>query len=260
MSMFLKNWNSPYRAKEDEGGEGEIELQGGPEDGGDPAGDGVQPDPEPEEKSPSMEKMTVGGVEYDVPPEVAAAYAEQNSGMAEMRGSIESLRSDINKPPVVEEQGDPYAQYEEMLFTDPAGAVKKITETIKAEVMTDVRSAYTAETSQKDFWSGFYKDNKDLKDADMIVQSVMTRDWESLKALDTADASKKMADSARKELLKLGVGKGKKTETVHTESGGTQDRPAGAGNDDTDNVQEGSTVGILRKRANARREAAAKLR
>lgn len=162
-------------------------------------GDGDAPDdaPKPTDPPPTEPKMynvSIGGQTMMVAEDVYDAI------MAERAEVAASRNPDPTPPPRVEEEGDDYT---DLLFSDPNALVEKITERVTAEVSSKLGNAYRADQAQKDFWSSFYTENKDLREEDGIVKMVLAKNWDMLKSLPGKRGRDKLAELTEAEILRI---------------------------------------------------------
>lgn len=93
----------------------------------------------------------------------------------------------------------------ERMFSDPAGFVSDLTDRIKREVRAESEHKSALDKAREVFWGKFYADHEDLKDADLVVKTVMTRDFNEISVMPVDKQQGEIAERTRKELIKLGV-------------------------------------------------------
>ena len=206
-----------------------------------------------EGKAAEKVKVRVGNDEIETDAASAAAINALMQNNSQLYDYIK--QAGLGKQPVDDGKGKKAGyDYATGLFTEPEEALKRLREEIKAEVKGEITTAYNAAESQKDFWTGFYKENADLADEKMIVNAVMTRDWATLKDLAPAAAAKKLAEAAKKELMRISGGKSPSDDNARQVEGGSTKNSAPAGKKpDDDKVL--SLSDIIKKRQEARRKA-----
>ena len=198
-------------------------------------------------------KVRVGNDEIETDAASAAAINALMQNNSQLYDYIK--QAGLGKQPADDGKGKKAGyDYATGLFTEPEEALKRLREEIKAEVKGEITTAYNAAESQKDFWTGFYKDNSDLADEKMIVNAVMTRDWATLKDLAPAAAAKKLAEAAKKELMRISGGKSPSDDNARGVEGGSTKNSAPAGKK-TDDDKVLSLSDIIKKRQEARRKA-----
>ena len=176
----------------------ELPTEDPPIGGGDPGDEDDNPpelEPKPDPVAELRAEMT----------RMQLTHAEE---MATLRRTIPPIEP---KPAPVPEQGP---DYKNLLFTDPAEAVRLI----KAEAVKEARDAMTAaymkDQGTRKFWDGFYDKHKDLKDDHDLVELVLNSSLSSLANIPVAQAMEKLADLTRDRILRYSGGvkqKGKKT-------------------------------------------------
>lgn len=210
--------------------------------------------------TPTTVEVEIGGVKHKVDPAIAAAMkasadaaTEAATKAAEATAQLDEVRKKLPKEaPTTAEPGD---DLDTLLFTNPKEALSRVKEEAKAEI----RAEYQQSEAQKTFWSNFYEANPDLVGCEMVVRSVSTRDFASLRDLSVEKAAEKIAENAVKELLKMGVTK-KSGKKAPVSEGGTERTPRKS---DSGNVSESSRPPVSlssiikdrqKNRANAQRQ------
>lgn len=90
-------------------------------------------------------------------------------------------------------QGD---DYEALLLNDP----RKFASRVKEDVRNEINQVEQQKAGVKQYWDQFYTENPDLKDVDWHVQSVLGSKLSELKDLPIPEASKKLAEEARRRI------------------------------------------------------------
>lgn len=200
---------------------------------------------------PERVKVKVGDNELETDAASAAAINSLLAANAQMTEFVrKGYKPAEEKPPTKPADYD----YETQLFVNPKEAIARLKAEAKAEIMAEVSAAYTQAESKKDFWSGFYAENEDLRDEKFIVEAVLGREWAKLKDLPPADAAKKLSEAAKKELMRLSGGKSPTDPNPRpVEGGGDGKSTPPAGKVTPDNVLSLSEV--IRKSQTARRKA-----
>lgn len=223
-------------------------FSGNPDDSGTPSGTKkTQAASEPPEKV----KVRVGNEEIETD---AASAAFMNA----MMGQIQILSQQVtgmSKPPVAAliAKSDAY-DYATGLFTEPEVALNKLRAEIKAEVKAELGGMYEAAETKKDFWNTFYSENADLKTEKLVVDAVLQRDYSKLSTMPIAEASAKLSDSVKKELMRLKGGKSDSdTSNKGVEGSSTRLNTPNTGQPTDSNIM--SLSEIIRNRQQARRKA-----
>lgn len=184
------------------------------------------PDLSRSDDEPTMVSVVVGGVAMDLPEDQAAlVQAEQEAA----RQVIQGLQ--VVEPSSDDRLNDDDPTAADLLFTDPAAAIAKITK----EVTDTVRGEYRQDQASKDFWGDFYRENNDLREEDHIVRAVLDRDMDTLKNLTGKGGRDKLAELTKGEILRITEkhqkGKKKKADDTTTlEGGGADDAPTSPDN------------------------------
>lgn len=166
-------------------GEGDQDDEEGSQSDEGPGDDG--------EEGPELVKIMLGGQVIEVAPEVAEAYERE--------------RASYQQPPPDDEADegpdDTQSGLGDLLYTDPEGAVRQITETVRSQVSKELREEYIAERAREIFWQDFYRMNPDLQEDDAIVQAVLNKNLGSIRNLSGDAGRTVLADMTRKEIMKV---------------------------------------------------------
>lgn len=160
--------------------------------------------------APTEVEVKLGDKSLKVAPEVAEALKIAQKAAEEAGIAVTSLKTQLSekdaalaaaKQPAkpVKQDGD---GLDVLLFTDPDKAIQQITQNILAQVSAN----QTRTSNQEQFWKEFYKENKDLEDADGYVRYVFARDFDAMhkSGMNVGDAIKKLGTTVKGELLKMG--------------------------------------------------------
>lgn len=172
------------------------------------------------------EEVKIGGKTFKVEKGGAAAVAAlaKRSGgdeTAVLRKMLEDLmaaqKATPKKKAKVEEEEEAEEEFDEAeFFTNPGKFLKKFGANLSKSIMEQIGTAYNSDQTLKSFWKSFYDENDDLKDHDVIVQSVLNKHAKELGVMSTEDGAAELAKRARQELLNIakkvskGVGKNNK--------------------------------------------------
>lgn len=196
-------------------------MQGGPgadQEVIDDAGDKV--------KASDLVEVVIDGQKYKVAGDTAAILQAQqrqfDRTLSEVKKTV--MPQDEKKQKVEETDDDVTVKF----FANP----KKFLDDFKTEILSTTRQSLTAEytqdQSQKQFWTDFYSEHKDLdpKKDHILVETILRRDSKKLYDMQVGDASKELADLTRKEILALvgrhkGEKAGNRTTTLESGSGTT---------------------------------------
>lgn len=131
--------------------------------------------------------------------------------IARLEGEISVLRA----RPDPREQAERKApepekrEWEKLIFEDTENAIKLLKEDIRREITGELRTAYTKDMGEKEFWSEFYSTHEDLKGDRDLVQATLGSNIKALQDLPVSEAAKKLADLTRARILRY---KGGETE------------------------------------------------
>lgn len=256
------------------GGQGDPSPAGGAMSGGpiegDPSGAGEAGAGSSGE--PELVAVNIAGRELKVTQEVADSIKDREdefdrklSGQGGELGDLRKYKEEhpdtapSPKPGETPPDGEG-VDYTTLFFTNPKEAARQILKEARDTIIPEVASAYNQDKALDSYWNSFYKDNEDLKGFDLVVKSVMKRDWESLKGLHVTDSKKKLADSSRSYLLDI-INKDKDKGTTLNKGGNFIEGASGArggGNKggETDDKETGTLGGVIRQRKKARIAAA----
>lgn len=202
-------------------------------------------------------KVKIGEQEIETDAASAQIITTLSGELQNLAGMVQQLQQASRQTPTTQQKSTQKAEeydFSTGIFTEPAVAIAKLTEQIREQVKAEVVGMYQSAESSKDFWSTFYSDNKDLKEEKIIVDAVLSRDYSKLSNLPTAEAAKKLAESAKKELLRLKGGKSDSdAQNTGFEGGSAKGAPARVNAQPQNQVSSLSEV--IRKRQEARRKA-----
>lgn len=230
-------------------------MSGGPGDEG--SDETFQPVDDLGNPADDLLSIDIGGTEYQVNKDAAEAYQVErtasDSAIQDLRGQM-ARAATAPEPvaPVIPETPD----YSTTLFEDPNAVIAQLKEEIRSDVVNEVTSAYNADQGQKNFWDEFYETNADLQSTDILVKGVMQANWNTLAPLPTSQAGTKLAELARREILKITKAaktpsRGDRSTTIEGASTpAAADAPANTGD------QPVSLTDILKSRKAKRRAAA----
>lgn len=159
-----------------------------------------RPEPEhKEEPAPSAQEVTIAGRKFSVDPELARQLEQReqdfNRKLNEHSQELGQLRK-LVQPQVVEQPKG----YDTLLFENPNEAINRL----KKEIREEVVGEYVQDQTQQKFWNGFYSKHKDLSrdDDDFLVRGVLQQNWQTLSPLAPEEASEKLADLTRRQILR----------------------------------------------------------
>lgn len=220
--------------------------------------EGVDPDTgtkAPKAGEKKTVKVNVGGVDHELDENVAAIVGALKKQNEDLYGYLRTMTQGTQgKPAPKADDKDEDDEFETLLFTDPKAAVKKIRASIKAEVKQEMTGQYNAVESEKQFWTAFYDNNKDLKEHDFYVRAVLNREFAGWKDLPAVEAAQKLAETVKKELLKMRGGRSDSDATSRGVEGTSSRVNAKTSSQNPEDVVP-SIGEIIRKRQAARRQA-----
>ena len=160
-----------------------------------------EPDNTVDNAAPQTVPVTIGGVQYEMFPEAAAAYqaetTERNRAYQDVVGVQRQQSEEVNK------NETPEIDYNDLLFTDPNEALRIHGEQVAKQVVQHMESSYSQDQVVKEFWSDFYGEHPDLKEEDGLVRMVMSKHWSTLQHMKGKDARDKLAEHTQSEILRL---------------------------------------------------------
>ena len=134
-------------------------------------GGGEQKDEKADAQEQEVLTLRVGGKTFQVPAELAEAILEEQEDAKKAAKAPASKKENKEDKPRLKSALD---TVETDIFTNP----KKVFAEFKAELANEIREEltrmYTREEQQKEFWTTFYGQNKDLVGAEYIVKGVMS--------------------------------------------------------------------------------------
>lgn len=213
---------------------------------------------------PTTSKLTIGGQEYELDTGLASAIQAQQEDFqkqhAELRGLLPKRPEATPDPEPRKVEGPDWGN---MIFDDPNRFVQEFGTHIREETISEMKGQYTADQGMRDFWTGFYRENDDLHDFDWVVQASLNRHRSELIDLPVSQASTKLAELSRADILGL-VGKfkpetGGKPSRTTVESGRSSGTPAPEtkSGEQAEESNVSSISSTLRERRRMRREKAA---
>jgi hypothetical protein len=169
--------------------------------------------------APEGVKVTIMGREFTVDPELAStiderekAHAQKLSERSEELGILRQKEEERIKPEK--------PSYGDLIFSDPDGFAKGLTEDITKQVVGVVTNMYQREQ----FWNMFYSSNPDLKRSEhhYLAEATLNRNWDKWKGISAEEGAKALSMEVRKMLGKSPIKPTKTTvktkEELHTET------------------------------------------
>lgn len=217
--------------------------------------------PELEGKTPAAAaepvEVTLGDKTFKVDKDTAAAItafktAADKAGV-DAKAQLDALTIQVTKltPKAAATPAAEGPDYETLLFTNPKEAIRLI----KAEMRDELNGQLSATNAQQSFWTEFYVQNPDLKDADWLVKSILTREMPRMMKMQVPEAIKDLSDTVKGEILKLSKVKAPKDPKGEVEganeSGRTRSKVTDAGKDSPTSITD-----VLKARKAARRAGA----
>jgi len=166
----------------------------------------------PESGQPEMVKVTIGGVEYNMPKEAADAYSVEQDAAAnrmsqandEHRDSLENVLNNNPATTDTSESSDLYKEAGELMFTDPEAAMKMLHNNVRQEVTQELTHDYNQDKAVTAYWTSFYNEHPDLPEEDALVRNIMSANWSAIKDLKGEQGRNIVADLTMKEMLRIG--------------------------------------------------------
>lgn len=208
-------------------------------------------------------EVKLGDATFKVDPAVATALTEarkaaEAAGVAaketeqRLTAQLEELRKQVPAKPAAPAGNE--KDIDVLLFSNP----KEAAAAIKQEAKDEIRAEMQAREDRAAFWTGFYAAFPELKEDDLVVQAVLSRDFASLKSLQVPEATVKLGESVQKYLLERGIDR-KKTKKGGEIEGGTESgvRSPKKGTGEPSLQPTTSLTAVLRERQQKRRAASA---
>ncbi|MCI0526273.1 MAG: hypothetical protein L0Y56_02295 [Nitrospira sp.] len=177
--------------------------------------------------------IEIAGKKYKVDKEAVAAIAALGKGNDKaVLQELKAIQDEFKRSQQVkgkkkaaeeeEEEDDDLKDADVNLFSNTKDFLKNFRAKIKKEIMDDMKKEYIRDQNSKSSWSRFYEKNKDLKDEKEIVELVLAKSEKDIGGLPVEEGMKKLADLARKELLRITTkyGGSRKSESKHVEGEG----------------------------------------
>lgn len=194
-------------------------LRGGPGDSDDELLDNIDREIDGDEDAEEL----IRGREVDDEPD---EEPEQKKDPRDLR--IEALELQIQTlmraiPPAEPRKQEPEVDpldgidWDQELFQDPKGALKKYGKIVGDQIRKDMRTEYQKDQSHKDFWKDFYASNKDLKDDHDLVESTMGKHMSELANLPVSEAIAKLGTLTRGRISRYSQRGSSKTRRVVSE-------------------------------------------
>lgn len=167
----------------------------------------------PEPAGPAMVEVTLGGKKYLVPAAAAAdlqaQYTAQEAELGRVRGELDSAR---RAPPAAAttptaSPATPAASTSDDLdtefFTSPSQAIGKVTRTLRDEIKREMRQEYTLEQARAKWWADFYKAHDHLIGSEVLVETIMQRNFAELEKLPVDQQAGALAAKVETELERI---------------------------------------------------------
>ncbi|MFQ5895652.1 MAG: hypothetical protein ACE5JJ_07540 [Nitrospinota bacterium] len=172
--------------------------------------EGGAPEGEPGEPAaqPKLIEVSIEGSKFAVPEDVARALEERERGfqrkLSEQGSELGELRKFrqgmATRMGLADDGGvEKEPPISELIFSEP----ERFVESLEQRIVGKLTSAYTADKNQEKFWGDFYRDNPELSKAPKVVEATLRDNWASLSGMTPPEASAKLADLSRAELLRL---------------------------------------------------------
>lgn len=144
------------------------------------------------------------GYEKPKEPDLAKIVKDLQDRVSKQDEELARLR---NKPPEKTDlRPNPKVDaidWETELFTNTNEAIKKLTAQIRQEVAGELTQSYRKDQGEKQFWTDFYKSNKDLKEDtdDDLVKAMLAKHYNELADLPTKKAGSRLAELTRERIM-----------------------------------------------------------
>ena len=162
----------------------------------------------PSESTPpaaSMVTVEIGGQQFHLPQDVAAAFQAELQGTQGLRDDLSQTRQQLDAMSqqwqsvqnIFNPQATQQTQELELMYSNPQAYRQQILN----EAAQQTRLMMSQHQSQQDFWSNFYRDNPELDSR--IVNSAIANSPELQRAGYTPDTAKRLAEESRSLALAI---------------------------------------------------------
>lgn len=191
-----------------------------------------RPEPEPEPEPAARRKISLGGREYELDPQLAEALdayrAESEDRNAKQQRAIEELYGRIPRQEAPQQAAP---NFDTLIFERPSEALKLYGDQIKRELQEqynqDQQARLQMQVMEK-FWNDFYLDHPEMREDDVLIRSVFGANMNSLIDMTPDKARETLAGIAKTELTRIATRHGQSGEAPvrMEESGRTRRGPA----------------------------------
>lgn len=156
-------------------------------------------------------EVEINGVKHMMPKEAAEAYQSQLDTLM-----ATNYQPDPEPEPEPNSTPDQDEEMAELMYTDPKEYTRRLTESIREDLKTE----YSQDQQQRQFWSDFYSKHEDLNRSrdHAIVLAVMEQNMSALKGMDQEAASDKLAELTREKILAIASSFGAKSPKTKSET------------------------------------------
>jgi len=164
---------------------------------------------------PQLQRVKIGSREFDLTPEVAEAIAAREQEFVKQAGqvtdAIKSLR-EAGRQPARAQQTSQVVSPDDIfsgldldtdLYSDPKKVLGQFADRLSQRITTQLTGAYQARETEKTFWDTFYKENSDLVGDEMIVNAVLSANYNTLKDVKAGEAKNQLAELVRAETIRI---------------------------------------------------------
>jgi hypothetical protein len=158
--------------------------------------------PTPPPPAPSTERVRIEDAEYDVPPAVAAQVRSWEQAQARLDAiershqQTEQWRQGVERA-VSGEQPQPQDEIEQLWFTNPSEAARRLQE----RTVQQVESRYEAQQREQRFWGTFEQEHPELATQRTLVQYLLSTDQTIATLPNSPEGRAQLAQAARERVL-----------------------------------------------------------
>lgn len=170
---------------------------------GEPQAEPVENSGEPQAESASKETFRIGTQEFSSLDEAMKYAAKLELEKAE-RDAYELGKQEVQPQQELEPPKKSIEdEIQDLLFDDPAEALRRYKEHITSEIKTSIKTETTAEQEKAAAWNSFYEENPDLTEHKELVDFVLEKNWDKLGTLEAKQGLTELAKMTKGMLQKV---------------------------------------------------------
>lgn len=151
-------------------------------------------------------EITVGGKTFRVAKDLADAVnsqpqqAPQPTDLERALAALTQRPAPAPSPAPAPEQN---TELNELLFSNPAEAIRRISQSVREDVWRETQQRLATERSQADFWSQFYGANPELRKYETLVHATLSDNWSTVSNLSVSQGASKLAELTKRNIVNL---------------------------------------------------------